>query len=75
MNNSSRNQGKSNIKGKKKTYVKLYLETRNIELIKEIESTKKFPANKSVLCDWCEYKSMCPEFDKIQKEKELDIWN
>jgi RecB family exonuclease len=30
-----------------------------IELINEIENTKIFPANKSMLCNWCEYRSMC----------------
>ena len=33
-----------------------------IELIKEIESTTKFHSNKTGLCNWCEYKSMCPQF-------------
>ena len=35
-----------------------------LELIKKVESTKEFPTNKSVLCNWCEYKSKCPEFTK-----------
>jgi CRISPR/Cas system-associated exonuclease Cas4 (RecB family) len=30
-----------------------------IELINEIEHTKIFPANKSILCNWCEYRNMC----------------
>ena len=30
----------------------------------DIISTKEFPTNKSVLCNWCEYKSKCPEFTK-----------
>ena len=29
------------------------------ELIKKIESTTIFPHNKSILCDWCEYKTIC----------------
>ena len=29
-------------------------------LIKAIELTSEFPPNKSVLCDWCEYKDICP---------------
>ena len=59
-----------------------------IELIKKIEATNEFPAKKSVLCDWCEFKGMCPyfggrlnerqgklEFDEdIKKENKLDIW-
>jgi putative RecB family exonuclease len=39
------------------------------ELIEEIESTKTFPANKSILCNWCEYKSMCPVWNKSLTEK------
>ncbi len=55
-----------------------------IELIKKIESAKEFPSNKTILCDWCEYKNICPEFNKqkrmIYKEysmeqTELDIWD
>lgn len=55
-----------------------------IELINEIESTTNFPSSKSILCNWCEFKPMCPEFaqqKQIQnfeksevKEGELDIW-
>ena len=30
--------------------------------IKEIESCNEFPTNKSKLCDYCGYKSMCPEW-------------
>jgi len=33
-----------------------------IELINQIESTTHFPSEKSCLCDWCEFKSLCPEF-------------
>jgi len=29
------------------------------ELIDEIQQTKNFPANKSRLCDWCEYRNIC----------------
>lgn len=32
------------------------------KLIHEIENTKEFISNKSILCEWCEYKSMCPEW-------------
>lgn len=39
------------------------------ELIKQIESTRYFSTNKSVLCSWCEYKNQCPEFNpKIKNE-------
>ena len=40
--------------------IKLKKET--LELIKKIENTKFFPYNKSVLCDWCEYKDICFAF-------------
>jgi RecB family exonuclease len=33
-----------------------------LNLIKQIEETKDFPSNKSILCDWCQYKNICPEF-------------
>ncbi len=35
------------------------------DLIKQIEETKDFHPNKSSLCDWCEYKNICPEFKDI----------
>jgi putative RecB family exonuclease len=61
------------------------LKRDTIKLIDKIEATKNFPTNKSILCDWCEYKDYCPEFggkipekekldDKINNEKLLDIW-
>ena len=31
-----------------------------LRLIERIESTKFFPAQVSPLCDWCEYKEICP---------------
>lgn len=53
-----------------------------LELIDKIESTKEFPPNKSALCNWCEYNSMCPLFKKQKipntqdsKQKQLDIWD
>ena len=36
------------------------LKKSTLELIKEIENTKEFPPTKSILCDWCEYKEICP---------------
>jgi len=38
------------------------LKKETLELIKKIESTTEFPPNKSILCNWCEYKSICQEF-------------
>jgi len=35
------------------------LKQNTIRLINAIENTEKFPANPSVLCKWCKFKSMC----------------
>ncbi|MCK5149836.1 PD-(D/E)XK nuclease family protein [Candidatus Pacearchaeota archaeon] len=67
------------------------LKKDTVELIKKIELTTEFPANKSILCNWCEYKNICPMFNKQEipkenfteikkepintKEKKLDIWD
>jgi len=50
------------------------LKEDTIELIKKIESTANFHANKTVLCSWCEYKSICPKFNReaIEKQENLD---
>lgn len=46
-------------------------------LIEKIENTEDFQSNKSILCDWCEYKDICPEFGgtppKIKKEKQTKL--
>lgn len=45
------------------------LKKETIELIKKIESTTNFYPNPSMLCNWCEYKDICPAFNpKISKE-------
>src|SRR3989339_282298 len=49
------------------------LKQETLKLIKEIESTTKFPSKKSILCDWCEYKSMCPEFGGIVGERQKKL--
>ena len=36
-----------------------------IESIKEIESAREFPANVSRLCDWCEFRPLCPEWKHL----------
>ena len=48
------------------------LKKETLELINQIESTEKFPPQITKLCDWCEYKSMCPAWSK---KEELDIWD
>lgn len=40
---------------------KLKEETK--KLIQEIEETKEFISRKSILCEWCEFKPVCPEFN------------
>ena len=45
------------------------LKKQTLELIKKIESTKEFPPKKSILCKWCEYKNICPLFNKKTKEE------
>lgn len=47
------------------------LRKETIEAIKKIEATKDYPAKKSVLCDWCEYRNLCPEWKHIYKIQDL----
>jgi len=42
-----------------------------LESINEIESASEFPSNKSILCGWCEYKGVCPEFKVKEKQEKL----
>jgi putative RecB family exonuclease len=57
----------------KKTNEQLELLKREtIEIIKNIETTTEFFPEKSTLCNWCEYKDICPEWEEAIKEEELD---
>lgn len=38
------------------------LKKETIDLIKTIESCKEFKTKVSALCDWCEFRNMCPEW-------------
>ncbi len=49
------------------------LKQETIELIKKIESTQEFPACKSKLCDWCEYKEMCSAHGNSQATQKTEI--
>ena len=40
------------------------LKKETIDLINKIESEKEFLPKKSYLCNWCEYKSICPAWNK-----------
>jgi putative RecB family exonuclease len=46
------------------------LKEETLALIEEIENTEEFPGKKSILCNWCEYKSICPEWN-FQVEKNI----
>jgi len=52
------------------------LKKDTIELINLIESTQEFTPNKTRLCGWCEYKSICPAWTgkpySIEKQKKLE---
>jgi len=49
------------------------LKEETINLIKEIESTTVFPPRKSPLCNWCEYKPICPAWGNKPPEKQLTL--
>lgn len=53
------------------------LKHNTLEQIKKIESATEFPHNKGILCDWCEYKQMCPAWntseDKIEINKPIKV--
>jgi len=54
------------------------LKQETLELIKEIENTTQFPPQKSILCNWCEYKSMCPAWGNKSlepKEKQSSLFS
>ena len=46
------------------------LKQNTLEQIKKIESTTEFPHNKGILCDWCEYKQMCPAWNASEDKVE-----
>lgn len=49
------------------------LKEQTIDLIKEIESKESFEPKKSALCDYCEYKKICPVWKHLyEKEDNLD---
>lgn len=49
------------------------LKENTINLIKEIESTINFTPTKSSLCNWCEYKSICPVWGNRPPEKQMTL--
>ncbi len=47
----------------KRTFEELEkLKKDTLKLIHKIETTNHFPAKTSILCEWCEYKNTCPEY-------------
>ncbi|UCC40374.1 MAG: PD-(D/E)XK nuclease family protein [Candidatus Aminicenantes bacterium] len=46
------------------------LKAEILSKIKEIESTKEYPAHVSRLCDWCLYKEICPEWKHLTQLEE-----
>ena len=46
------------------------LKDETLKLINEIEATSSFPPNKSILCNWCQYKDICPAWNNTKENKE-----
>ncbi len=46
------------------------LKKNTIKLIDTIENAEEYPANTSILCDWCEYKPVCKQWSHLYKIKE-----
>lgn len=46
------------------------LKKETVELIKDIEKSETYPTNPSILCNWCEYKPMCPQWSHLFTIKE-----
>ncbi len=40
-------------------------------LIKDIEREKEFPYSKSALCDWCEFKTICPAWQNGRNSNQI----
>ena len=51
------------------------LKKETLELIEKIENTNHFPPKKSILCDWCEYKSICPAWTGRPIERQTSLEN
>lgn len=47
------------------------LRQETIVLIKEIETVTEFPARQSGLCNWCEYRPLCPLFRHLYETSAL----
>jgi RecB family exonuclease len=40
------------------------LKEETLETVKKIESTREFPANKTALCNWCEFRDICSAWNE-----------
>ena len=49
------------------------LKGRVVERVKEIEDCDKFPPEKSVLCDWCDFQNICPLWKHPKEMEDIDI--
>lgn len=47
------------------------LKSETIEKIKEIEACSEFEPKVSALCDWCQFKGICPKWEHLNKTKEM----
>ena len=47
------------------------LREETLQAVKKVVSAKEFPANESNLCNWCEYKSICPKWAHLFKVEAL----
>jgi len=49
------------------------LKEETIKIIQEIEACKEFPLKVSPLCDWCEYKPICPEWKHLYEIETKEV--
>ncbi|HQC10885.1 MAG TPA: PD-(D/E)XK nuclease family protein [Smithellaceae bacterium] len=47
------------------------LREETLQAVKKVVSAKEFPANESNLCNWCEYKNICPKWAHLFKVEAL----
>jgi len=49
------------------------LKKETLELIKEIENCREFNYKVSKLCDWCEFRNLCPNFSHLYELEKKEI--
>lgn len=50
-----------------------FLRQNTIKLIQKIEATTEFPPKVSALCDWCEFKPICPAWKHVYQTDALPV--